>query len=1427
MYSINWKWKMNQTKKHTWKRIVKWMVYLILGLVLCAIILAYFFSERIIKQEITNQIQVKTKGAYSFKFNDLSINPFTQSIAFSEVELIKTNKTDSTQSAIGYFSANTLSLQKIDLFHLLTKKRLHLKKLKIDYPTWNANLEKKDSTQNDSPFAFVQEISPLFNTYLKAISINQIELTNAGFINDELSKNKNSNLSRLNFNVGVSNFYTDSIILNQNKDYFNADDIYLGIDNYRKMLGDSIHELKIQKIQYSLKNKDIKGNQIQLSPVDSTNHSRTHYVVTIPEIKIKSNDLRNIFQEDSILVDSLFLNEANIKVIPQKNASGINLKKIKEYDLYQLVEGEFDQLKIKHLVMNAKKLRIERRYDENSSTQEFDRLHIQLTNFLLNEDSYSDPDKVLYSDNLSLQINHYFLLMNDDIHRFDAENIKVTSEENSISADQLLLKPLQNPNTKQTTVDMQCDSIRLKDVDLKKLYHNREMPLQSILAYHPAVSIDQGEKQQRNNNEGNSLLYHFIGNYIKGIYANVVEFDHGKFAINTREGYQGSGIIASDFNFKLTDFSLDSISAGKTDKLFFATNIDLNFSNYRMKLADQIHRLEIEQINVSTHNEQASLRNLHLFPDNPAMTHRLLKKYNRTQIYDIKIPYMVLRNTNIHQAFFRKNLRVNSFSIIEPKISFEVFPKNDNTEKNTTPREFYDLLKNYIENISIGKISAPNGSIQLVTHSKKGKTISFNNKFSIELENFNLNDTEINKKKLLFSDEFELKIEDHLFQLSDNVHYLQASEVGVSSRRSEVYIKNAILYPDITSKSYDDLPWHLHVKIPEIRLQGVDLEEAYFKKILAVNQFFIKQPLIKFYRAKGQHKTPKFGEVSVPLPKELQLLSIKKFILEDGKIRIFNADKLKEIEILNSDLSMIGNNNSLTSQGINQPASFQSDNISTTLKNLSFIPEKENISYLAEQVHFSTKEKDLEVTGLLVKNNSPSSSGKFIKLKVPSLKFEQLNLDDALDKSIHFRSIKAENPALTLKKGPKDKNGINLYELRIPINISPLFNQFSVDQIRLHDGELNMTDGGKTQIIKNINLALKEVRLDTIPSKRLLGAQSVILNLKNYAFTDSKKYYDFNFDDITFNNQDNKLSISGLNIVPRYSKEQFQKIIPFQTDHYQGTIHAIEFLNLDLRRWYKSHELTGSQVLIDKPKFNIYRDKRTEFNEAQRSKLPQDLIKNFNLPFYFDSLKVKSGNISYVEQIPDMPSPGHVYFEDLNAIVYPITNLPYLLNIKPKVTIKANTLLMGQAQLETTMTYDMQSSSNLFHVSGNLGPCDLTMLNPVTTNTAGIAIKSGQLNRFEFDFDANNTQSNGKLRFAYDNLKVSILEYKDGNTKEAKFASFLTNSLVLKSKHPRTRILLPDEIQFNRDPKRSIINYWWKSVFSGAKNTFGIKENNN
>jgi hypothetical protein len=61
-------------------------------------------------------------------------------------------------------------------------------------------------------------------------------------------------------------------------------------------------------------------------------------------------------------------------------------------------------------------------------------------------------------------------------------------------------------------------------------------------------------------------------------------------------------------------------------------------------------------------------------------------------------------------------------------------------------------------------------------------------------------------------------------------------------------------------------------------------------------------------------------------------------------------------------------------------------------------------------------------------------------------------------------------------------------------------------------------------------------------------------------------------------------------------------------------------------------------------------------------------------------------------------------------------------------------------------------------------------------------------------------------------------------SKKSKLASFWVNNMLLNSKNPRGNTFEPVTISYERDIERSIINYWWKSIFSGSKKVLGIED---
>jgi hypothetical protein len=133
---------------------------------------------------------------------------------------------------------------------------------------------------------------------------------------------------------------------------------------------------------------------------------------------------------------------------------------------------------------------------------------------------------------------------------------------------------------------------------------------------------------------------------------------------------------------------------------------------------------------------------------------------------------------------------------------------------------------------------------------------------------------------------------------------------------------------------------------------------------------------------------------------------------------------------------------------------------------------------------------------------------------------------------------------------------------------------------------------------------------------------------------------------------------------------------------------------------------------------------------------------------------------------------------------------------------------------------------NLYYAEGTLDNLDLTQLNPTLENLAKVRIASGTMNSMHFNFDYSDDVSNGSVMMLYENLKMMALKEKEQVEEKHGLKSFILNVLFArKNKKDEVRTAKRDgTINFERDKKRSIFNYWWKSLATGIKSGNSIKE---
>lgn len=1417
---------MAEKKIHKSRIIIRWLMGCIFVSIIALVAFLSIKSPDYLQQYLGSFVSETSGGTYQLKLSSVEIKPFHRQLVFHNLEIspveLKQNANDTLDAKIYAFSSSQISLKGIHLFQLFIKKNIEMDELEISNPQLRfPGKQTEDMLSAEEMQQSMQQMQSLFQGVVRSVKIHSINISGAqySFYSDKLSKIAANTAS---ISLGVSQFFTDSILLSDPERLFDAEDIYLRIDRFEKQLSDSLHLIKAEQINYSLRKESLIAQKVELSPFSDDSTFRNRYRIHVPLLKIKSQSIPEIFTTDSIHIDSLLLDQADICYFPAKQTDTTDLS------IQQLISKDLKRISIHQFVLNDAKVKLYSPENDSLIQQSTPHLHLKLYEFCLDSMSVSDDNRIFYSKQLEISAQNYQLTLGDRNHQFAAQYISGSSSDSLIRIIDARLQPSDENRLKQSQkigVHVLCDSLLFKQADLKKAFHTRELPIRQVDIFKPEASLNLYDNNQQKEKYSTQFAYQLLSEYLRSVYASVITVENGRIEINNRPNGVQTGSIRSDFRFNLTDFALDSISARKTDKLFFATNLEMDLSNYQMQLVDQIHLLDIAQIHVSSLQKTLSVKDLYLRPISHNKPEELLKKNGHSELYEVRVPELWFLNTDIHQAFFKKKLTIDKLRVNRPTIDFERFAQLKEQE-NTDPgvEEFYELLSNYISDVEIRNAQAIDGYLKLINHSRKGKTIGFDNTFQLEIEHFRLNREEIGKRKLLFSDHIDLRISKHLFRLSDRVHMLQAGEIGLSTFNSKVFIRNAILYPDITNPESKKLPWNIYVEIPLIELSGVDLTKVYFEGDLSGGKLQLQKPAIKLYRNEVSTAQPDIKAFSLLLPEKLNRLAISDFQLTDGQLQLLKENGKQFVPYLGMQLSSNAKDIEIKSSGKSETDQVTSGELTALLTNLWIEPISKNQRVSIGAINYSTRSEDIRLSQLQISPRRLDSSVNQYELKVPEVKLSSFKLDKAyrLDQ-YQFGQISLEKPVFTFYRNTSDSTRFNPYKQHLFRYFKDFAEDFSSQRVSLNDANFRILKKGEERQVNNVNLHLNNFRVDRGAQQGFLHAGQFDFSIDKIVRQDKNKRYELSIDKLQFSSQNNQLTFSGIRLIPLQNKEQFAALVGHQTDYYRGDLQSAQMEHIDLPRWFDKKELIGSNIRCNKLNLDVYRDKRLPFNEKQRPPMPQDLLREIGTKFLFDSLSITNASVSYAEQAVNSPNAGIIRFSNANVQIYPFANM-FEQELPAMIRLKVNTKLMDEPELSALVQFDMHSANNDFTVEGNISPCQLAVFNPMTVPAAQVEVNSGQLNKFEFEFNGNQQQAKGKLKFAYDDLNISILEIKDGESRKSKFSSFMANNLMLRSKNPRGKILLPDEIELRRDPKRSILNYWWKSIFSGVKNTFGLKD---
>lgn len=371
-----------------------------------------------------------------------------------------------------------------------------------------------------------------------------------------------------------------------------------------------------------------------------------------------------------------------------------------------------------------------------------------------------------------------------------------------------------------------------------------------------------------------------------------------------------------------------------------------------------------------------------------------------------------------------------------------------------------------------------------------------------------------------------------------------------------------------------------------------------------------------------------------------------------------------------------------------------------------------------------------------------------------------------------------------------------------------------IDQITIENGYFRIEKQGEQVLALDIplfDLHGIEIDSESLKSPIPLRYEQYHLQVDSIeAQLDSR--HNFFLEKLELNN--GKTLARNLQVVPKYSKSEFQRHIPHELDRYDLRVAEIRTDSLEFAFLKDSLFINSSLLEIDGPDLEVYRDK-LQADDPSKKLLYSAQIRNISANLELEQVLVKDGHIVYLERVHKDRDPIKVEFTNLDGAIRNLKNYPLDTDVLRDTEISVQTVFMGAAPLDVEWNFNVADPAEHFRISGSFNNLPSAGIDNLLRPAMNVKA-NGSISYLAFDFEGNDDRALGEMQLEYDDFSIEVLR-KDGNQKSG-LLSAIANLFVNRS--TSNDEVTHSGLEVERVKNKSFWNYLWLCIRTGAFESF-------